>query len=365
MSNPIKILYIIDSFSSPYAGTEGQLHKLVSGLDRNAFEPHLILFNRSEFIERNGFSCKVSVLGSSKLSSLKTWWGLFKLLKKLKSEGYRLVHIFFNDPSIIAPPLLKLLGMTSIISRRDMGYWYTSGYLKALRFNAKLVDAVIVNSEAVKGVTCDKEGYPPNRVSVIYNGYKEKCIDPSKKIDLHKAEGEIVLGVVANIRPIKRMQDAINALAALTQRGHQVRLVIVGGGDSDSLKKLAAELGVTDCIEFVGAQSEPSHFIQGFDICLLCSESEGFSNAIVEYMQHAKPVVCSAVGGNPECVEDSETGYLYRPGDIDSLVDKLEPLIKSAELRETVGKAAVEKVKQFYSMERMLDLHVTQYKTLI
>lgn len=362
--NPIKVLYIIDSFSSPYAGTEGQLYKLVQGLDRALFEPHLVLFNSSVFIEQKGFPCGVSVLGCSKLSSFQTWWSLFKLLKRKKSEGFRLAHIFFNDASIIAPPLLKMLGMTTIISRRDMGYWYTSGYLKILRFNAKFVDAAIVNSEAVRQVTCEEEGYRPSQVSVIYNGYEERHIDPEKVVSLRQTSDEVVLGIVANIRPIKRMQDAINALAELTNRGFKLRLVIVGGGDSTNLESLARSLDVLNKVELVGAQSEPGKYIQGFDICLLCSESEGFSNAIIEYMQHGKPVVCSAVGGNPECVDNGETGFLYPAGDVQGLVAVLEPLLQRAELRETVGKAAALKVREYYSMQRMLDLHASQYKAL-
>ncbi|WP_156502407.1 glycosyltransferase [Oleiphilus sp. HI0067] len=357
MPHPVKLLYIIDSFTSPYAGTEGQLYKLIEGLDRDQFQPHLILFNCSQYIEQNGFPCGVSVLGYSKLSSLNTWWELFKLLRKKKIDGYQLAHIFFNDPSIIAPPLLKLLGIKSIISRRDMGYWYTPSYLKALRFNAKLVDAAIVNSRAVKEITCEKEGYKPANVHVVYNGYQDIEILAANKIDLRQSDDEIVLGIVANIRPIKRMQDAINAVAQLTCKGFKLRLVIVGGGDPSDLKALADNLNVLDRVEFVGSQSKASDYIQGFDICLLCSESEGFSNAIVEYMQHSKPVVCSAVGGNPECVDDGKTGFLYEAGDVSELTEIINALVEAkdaAETRAAFGREAQRKVAENLTLPVML-----------
>ncbi|KZX86057.1 hypothetical protein A3715_16735 [Oleiphilus sp. HI0009] len=364
MPHSVKLLYIIDSFTSPYAGTEGQLYKLVEGLDRNHFQPHLILFNRSEYIEENGFPCCISVLGYSKLSSLITWWQLFKMLKQKKREGYRLAHIFFNDPSVIAPPLLKILGIKSIISRRDMGYWYTPSYLKALRFNAKLVNVVAVNSEAVKQITCQNEGYSSRQVEVIYNGYEDTFIDPENCIDLRKQENELVLGIVANIRPIKRMQDAVAAISQLNKSGFNVRLVIVGGGDSSELINFSHKLGVEDKLDCVGSQSSASDYIQGFDICLLCSKSEGFSNAIVEYMRHGKPVVCSAVGGNPECVDDGKTGLLYPTGDVPSLVASLELLCNDELLRKKFGAAGEAKVKKMYGMSMMLGEHEALYSSL-
>lgn len=50
------------------------------------------------------------------------------------------------------------------------------------------------------------------------------------------------------------------------------------------------------------------------DAGLLCSESEGYSNAIVEYMQARLPVVASDVGGNAEAIEHGVTGYLFPVG---------------------------------------------------
>jgi glycosyltransferase involved in cell wall biosynthesis len=363
--NRIKVLYIVDSYTSPYAGTEGQLHKLISNLDRDKYEPHLLMFNASQFISDNGFPCDVTVLGSSKLSSLNTWVSLSKFLKQKKHEGFALAHIFFNDPSIIAPPLLKLFGFKTIISRRDMGYWYTPAYLALLRFNARLIDYVIVNSEAVKNITCEKEWINRLKIGVIYNGYEHKAINPAECVSLKQEYDEVVLGLVANIRPIKRMQDAIQATANLNDDGLNVRLVIVGAGDPTDLKALAKSLNIQHKVDFAGSQQNVSRYIQGFDVCLLNSESEGFSNAIIEYMQHGKPVVCSAVGGNPEIIDDREVGYLYPMGDVGILTSRLEVLCKSVECREQFGQKAQLKVTSSYSISNMLKQHEMIYRNLV
>ena len=362
---PIKILYIIDNFSSPFAGTEGQLFKLIKGLDRSKYSPHLLLFKPSQYIEENDCPCAYTVLGSSKVLSPITWLKLFGRLRVFKMQGFKLAHILFNDPSIVAPPLLKVLGVKCIISRRDMGYWYTPSYLAFLRLNAFLVDRVIVNSEAVKQITCEKEGYAGGKVAVIYNGYENMSDHSIAPVPLKQSKEEIILGIVANIRPIKRMQDAVSALARLTQDGYACRLVIVGGGDPSELFALAEKLGVADKLNCVGSQSRPGAFIKSFDICLLCSESEGFSNAIIEYMQYGKPVICSAVGGNPEIIEHGENGYLYPAENVDMLVELVTNLLRDSSAMKRIGVSASETAINKFGLEKTIDLYDRFYDLVL
>jgi L-malate glycosyltransferase len=134
-------------------------------------------------------------------------------------------------------------------------------------------------------VTAQVEKIPTSRLRVIYNGYNQ-VPGEYKKIDvLHdlKGSGAVIFGLVANIRPIKRMQDAIEALALLSNDYANAHLVIVGAGSSQELMQLAGAKCVAERVHFMGGRSDISDCLQYFDVGLLCSESEGFSNAIVEY----------------------------------------------------------------------------------
>src|SRR5690606_14571010 len=153
-----KVLFIIDQYKNPYAGTEGQLYKLITNLQDKGVECRLLVFLSSDFLDHSPFPCSVTVLVHHRISSFATWLALWRAAKLLKAQGFSIAHIFFNDPSIIGPPVFWLSGYKVIISRRDMGYWYTRLYTCLLRVNRHLLSGAVVNSNAVKRVTAEVEG---------------------------------------------------------------------------------------------------------------------------------------------------------------------------------------------------------------
>jgi len=368
----IPVAYLLDNYKDPFAGTEGQLYKLIESITQFGYAPKLVLFRPSEYIERHGFLCKVEILGIQRLGSFKSIWSLLSLAVRLRREGIRLVHIFFNDPSIIAPVFLKPFGIKVVISRRDMGYWYSPNTLKILRFNRHFLDGAIVNSQAVKDITHNMERIPLEKIHVIYNGYSTvntawtettKDVENEGILAAIKQQNVVSIGLLANVRPIKRMQDAIEALALI--KNPKIALVIMGAGDPHSLSVQAQNLGVSNQVYFTGALSQPEIWLSKIDIGILCSESEGFSNAIIEYMQHKLPVVCSAVGGNTEIVENDITGYLYKVGDVHELAEKLSHLVNSKEKREKFGIAGQQKVINMFHLEKMVAAHAKLYQSWI
>jgi glycosyltransferase involved in cell wall biosynthesis len=91
-----------------------------------------------------------------------------------------------------------------------------------------------------------------------------------------------------------------------------------------------------------------------FDVFVLSSIHEGFSNAIVEAMAAGKPVVAPDSGGNPEAVEHGKTGYLYTPCDSRSLADALHKILTDEGSMKTMGDAGKEKIGKQFSRETMI-----------
>lgn len=364
----VKIMYLADTYDSPFSGTEGQIRMLIEGLSKNKYEPHMTLFRHSEYIENSGFPCSVSVLGIWRMASVLSIIKLFSFAKSLKKEQFSIVHIFFNDASVIAPVLLKIFGLKVIISRRDMGNWYSAGLLTILRLNSLFVDYAVVNSKAVMRVTEKKEWFPLDKIVVIYNGYASETlvtINPDNApYAEYVSETDIVIGLVANIRPIKRIFDVIYALPKILSEVPEAKFILVGGGDCRDMEKLASKLGVLDSVRFVGKQYNPKVFIRRFDVGILCSESEGFSNSIIEYMQCCKPVICTDVGGNSEIVTDGKTGYLIDVGDVDALASRVIMILNSPDLASSLGESGYALVQSKYTKERMLEQYQALYAKL-
>ena len=360
----LNILYVIDRFDSPGAGTEGQLWRLVRGMQARGHQVRLLILAPSPWIEANGFPCPVDVLGRTQVSRPATWLAMFRYARQCRKDGIQLVQCFFNDASVLCPPIFRMVGIPVLISRRDMGFWYTSLYRKVLPFTGRFVTAVVVNSQAVAEITARVERIPTSRIEVIYNGYESGDVDA---VFVPELEGfrklfPVVFMLVANQRPIKRIQDAIRALAMIVQKGVNAGLVLVGGGDWIPLQKLARDLGVAENVCFLGPRSDAQACLGYADIGILCSESEGFSNAIVEYMQAGLPVICTDTGGNPEAVRNGREGYVVPVADVEALAGAMRALAMDPQLRKQLGEQARLSASQRFGMDRMLAQHEALYR---
>jgi len=354
-----KICYLLDTISNPNAGTESQFLKLYHGLKNQGEAVQLTVLRDADFLQNESSLSGYGCLNINKMFSVLSLLGLIKFAANLKKQKVKIVHVFFNDSSIIAPLILKLFGMKVVISRRDMGFWYTRLNSLILKLNSRFIDLAVVNSEAVKNITHQVERISKHKIKVVYNGYSLN----SETHDVPMPTGTI-LGIVANIRPIKRMQDAVQALANLQDKYPELQLVIVGAGNDTELMHQAKELGVGEHLHCLGSKSSPLDYIHKFDIALLCSESEGFSNAIIEYLHAGKPVVCSKVGGNPEIIESGVNGYLYEAGDVVQLTTSIEKILQDKEHYQTLSKNAQLSVKSRFDETIMLSNYQEIYRSL-
>ena len=369
-----KIAYLVDRYPGPQAGTEGQLLQLVRYLDRTRYQPSMAVFRSSEYVERNLFPCPVRVLGITKLASMGAVLRIVRYVLVLRREGFRLVHCFFNDSSMIAPVFLKLFGIRVLVSRRDMGFWYTPKNLVVLRLIAPFVDCYVANSHAVKQLVQRQEWVSDKKISVIYNGYDvtaEKA-NPTATAKIPEIpDGVPVVGIVANLRPIKRMDTLVEAFALAGKQCPDAYLAIVGDKASkqaaktlNELEALACRLEIRERVIFVGRVDDPMPYINRFTVAVLCSESEGFSNSIIEYMRAGRPIICTDTGGNSEVVQDGHNGFLVPVGDINRLADRLIHLLTDNALARRLGEAGCKTVRT-YTQTRMVTDQMACYDQIL
>lgn len=364
--NKQKILLVIDKLTNPHAGTEGQFLLLIEQLIAAGLEVRAVVLAESAWLNANRLACPLTLVGSSSIKQPKTWFRLYRLARSFKQQGFNVAHVFFNDASVVCPPMFKLAGIKTIISRRDMGFWYNKVYRFILPITGRCVDLVISNSQAVSDVTGIVEKIPETKRAVIYNGYNRAPEQFAVVPELRalREKGAFIFGLVANIRPIKRMQDAIAALAELGKEFQQAHVVIIGAGDAEPLRLLAKDFGVVERVHFLGGRADIPDCLQYFSVGLLCSESEGFSNAIVEYQFAGLPVICTRTGGNPEAVAHGETGLLYEVGDTQALAHAFEFLLSDKNRAVAMGERARALANERYTVKKMRDSHLAVYRNL-
>ena len=365
-----RIVFVIDEYETSAAGTERQLLELITGLDRSRYEPHLAVFRPSAFLaDCSTFPCPVHVLNVRSLSTptaLLSLAGLSRLVARLEAP---IAHTFFNDASIAAPLFCRLGGARTVAARRDMGFWYTPAKLRALRISNRFVDVIAANSEAVKRNVHAREGFVLDRIAVVPNGHDPRRFDVEPAAGLRQRlgirEGEKVVGMVANLYPRKRQADVIRALPAIISHSGPVHLILAGDGpDGDELMSLAIALGVGRVVHILRGTNDVAPIVKHFDVAVLASESEGSSNAIIEYAFCKRPIVCTNVGGNPELIKHRESGLHVECGDVAGVASAVSELLAAPRLAERLAANAHQLAASRYTSRAMLAAYMHLYDTI-
>jgi glycosyltransferase involved in cell wall biosynthesis len=158
--------------------------------------------------------------------------------------------------------------------------------------------------------------------------------------------------VVGSLIPRKGVDTVIKAIAEMPDSTGAYLTVVGDGTDRQRLENLARERGVEGRVQFNG-ETEPDKvmdFYESTDVFVLASHSEGRPNVVMEAMAAAVPVIASEIDGVKELVTAGETGLLFRPGDVNGLVDQLLKVSKDIELRERLAL----KARQFIVDNRLL-----------
>lgn len=170
----------------------------------------------------------------------------------------------------------------------------------------------------------------------------------------HDEGGNVVVSV-ARLDTVKGLGLLIQATSQLIDAGIDMDLVLIGDGpDRKELAHLVDALGISAHVHFLGYRSptEVARRLAVSDVFALPSFAEGVPVSLMEAMASGLPVVATNVGGVSELVDDGTNGYLIPPGSAEILASRIELLLKSRELRESMGRAGREKVARVHNSAR-------------
>jgi len=208
------------------------------------------------------------------------------------------------------------------------------------------------------------KGLAGKRDIVIHNGvdlehFRDRS-EPSQREALRaqcgSSENDLLIGICAALRPEKAHRDLLSALAHLRERGISAKVLIVGDGpERSAIEHTIAALNLSPCVFITGFKDDVRPYLAICDIIVLASHAiETLSIAALEAMAMGKPLVLTRIGGAEEQVIDGKNGYLYEPGDIEALTDKLAGL-QLQSTRKRMGSASRERVESLFSESRMME----------
>jgi glycosyltransferase involved in cell wall biosynthesis len=124
---------------------------------------------------------------------------------------------------------------------------------------------------------------------------------------------------------------------------------------------IRASAGLSDLAWLPGERRDVAELMRAMDVFVLPSLAEGVSNTILEAMATGLPVIATAVGGNPELVDDGRTGRVVPPDDIAAMSSAMRQLVEDADLRVTMGRAARAEIEQRFSLQAMVQAYRKVY----
>jgi glycosyltransferase involved in cell wall biosynthesis len=161
-----------------------------------------------------------------------------------------------------------------------------------------------------------------------------------------------VIGTLSRHDPVKGLDVLVRAAAKVPDTS----VVVVGPRENErgDLEALAAEVGVSDRLHFVGWTDRPRDYLPSFDVFAVPSRYDASPLALLEAMAAGLPVVATRVGGIPEIVIAGETALLVPPDDPDALAGALRTLVADPALRERMGTAGRRRWLAEFSYEQMI-----------
>lgn len=353
---PLKVLFLTDGMEAITAGgTERQLLQFVALAKGSGAAPQICILRDTAWLTEALAECPVRHYAIHRVKSLTGMKQVADIIRWMRRERFDVLQTVLTDASLIGPIMGKIAGIPVIVgTRRNLALFVhppsrTERLL--LRWSDRLLDDVQANSEAVAAHVVRWERISRDKISVIYNGIDTerlrvpRAMGISVRRRLGLKDEHLLVGNISGLREVKRLDLFVEAAQIAFSQHPYLRFVVIGEGDQrPALENLIRARNLDGLVTLAGAQEDVRPWLAAMDIAVLCSDAEGFSNSVLEYMAAGLPLVATDVGGNREALSDA--GILIPPGDPQRLAEAIARLSGDQERRH-FSAAALESVQRF------------------
>lgn len=215
-------------------------------------------------------------------------------------------------------------------------------------------------------------GVCPNRVTQICNGVDVQRFHPrggarrSLGPNGFAPPGTLVIGTVGRMEAVKDQVTLVRAFLHLLRiepgARERVRLVILGDGPLREEAVRLLEAGNAAHLAWLpGERNDIPEIMRGLDVFVLPSLREGISNTILEAMASGLPVVATRTGGNPELVEEGQTGMLVQSANAIALAEAIRAYLAEPDILVRHGRAGRRRAETEFGIEAMVKGYLAVY----
>lgn len=208
-----------------------------------------------------------------------------------------------------------------------------------------------------------------NRMTAISNGV-DLCRVGRVVWRQEPAQPRSGLFRVTSVNRLISRKDPTVVLRAFCQLNEaETRLTVIGEGRlRPSLTKCAAQLGISDRVEFTGliSRDEVYRRLSETDLFVSASRGEGLPLAVLEAMACGCPIILSDIAPHREIVDQADFIPLFQPGDYDSLTEEIRAFhAMTPSERQRVGQSCKKLVEERFSLRAMHRAYENLYVDLV
>lgn len=342
-------------------GVETGTVDLASRLKRRGHKAVVISAGGRLVKELESLGIKHYTLGVDKKSFISFMRMIPKVTDIIRKEEIDIVHARSRVPGWIcffAARKAKRAFITTCHGR------YSKHFFSRIMGQGRLV---IVPSQVMGRYMVDNFNVASERIRLIERSVNMERFKfhPAKD----KGKTEFIIANIARLTPQKGHTYFLKAIAKLIRTIPYVQVWIIGDSPENDpsyrqeLGVLCRRLGISHCVKFMGLRTDVPKLLTKVDVLVLSTiTAESFGRVIIEAQAAGTPVVATEVGGVVEIIEDGITGLLVPPQDTDKMAAAIVKLLKQHKLNRQIVKDAYKKVKEVYTLKRMVDKELEVYE---
>ncbi len=369
----MRILYVITKAS--WGGAQQYVYDLATAAKEAGHEVAVAYGEGGELVNRleAGGIRTIALAGLARDVGLICEWRAFGALRELlRRERPDIVHLNSSKAGFTGALAARMAGVSKIIFtahgwafNEARPWWQRIVIYKLAWLTIFLSHTTICVSQAIRQ---DTRWMPfvRKKLVVVYNGVREpsyKTHDDARRALWPEHESGYWIGMLSELHPTKRVEDAVEALTLIHAEYPDTRLIVLGeGAERGKLEALIKARGLEDAVRLAGFVSLGDSYLPAFDLFLHTSRSESFSLAVAEAGLAGLPVVATEVGGIPEIVADGKTGLLIPPCAPRAIASAIESLIRDLGRAHKMGAALRASVHDRFNQDRMVNETLALYE---